>query len=137
MVFGLANNGTLSNITVNVVYLFIYFLQAVAYMSLALLIAILIRGSVLSVIIFLCAFIIEGIAQIFTPNEVDQYFPMQVMSGALRLCPGRKISRLWAKHQNIDVFSQLDQTSAVVITLIYVFMFWGGAALVVSARDVK
>jgi len=62
-------------------YLFVYFLQTVAYMSLALLITILLRNTALSIIVFVFYFFpVEPVIRQFFPDTVAQYFPMKIIS---------------------------------------------------------
>ncbi|QMU29282.1 ABC transporter permease [Adhaeribacter radiodurans] len=72
-------------------HLAFYFVQAVGYMTLAMLFAFLIRKNGLAIITFLIyAKIIEPIIHSRFPDEVDQYFPMKVLS-SLTPTPGRDV----------------------------------------------
>ncbi len=59
----------------------IYFFQAIAYMSFALMIAVIFKSNALAIIMYLLYFImIEPIARLFFPKEVRPYFPVKVIS---------------------------------------------------------
>ncbi len=60
---------------------FVYFVQAFAYMSIALMIALLFKNIALSIITFLLYFLmIEPIIRLFLPDEILVFFPMKVIS---------------------------------------------------------
>jgi ABC-2 type transport system permease protein len=58
----------------------IYFIQAIGYMTLGLLFAILFRNTALSIILFLVYFPIEGIIRLFFKAEFRAYFPLKIIS---------------------------------------------------------
>jgi len=62
-------------------HLITYFIQAFSYMSLALLIGVIFKRSLISVVLFLSyvAFI-ERIFSAFIPDNIDMYFPMNVIT---------------------------------------------------------
>ncbi len=58
----------------------IYFIQAVAYMSFALMVAIIFRSNALSIIMYLLYFImIEPITRLFFPKSIRPFFPVKIM----------------------------------------------------------
>lgn len=59
---------------------FVFFIQAVAYMSFALMIALLIKNIGLSILAFLGYFIFEMIFCLFFSKEINSFFPMNVIS---------------------------------------------------------
>lgn len=111
-------------------YLAFYLVQAVAYMSLAMLVAFLIRKNGLAIIAFLVyAKIIEPIIHLRLPDEVDQYFPMKVLS-SLTPMPGRGM---------LDSLTgptlALTPNEAVLPALGYIGIFTILAYLVLKYRD--
>lgn len=59
----------------------VYFIQAVGYMTLGFLIAVLFRNTALSIVMFLLYFIfIEPILRKFFPHDIRQYFPVRIIS---------------------------------------------------------
>lgn len=61
--------------------LFVYFLQAIAYMSLGFFIAVLFRNTGLSITLFiLFRFVIEPVIRLFFPKNVRLFFPVKVIS---------------------------------------------------------
>jgi hypothetical protein len=119
-----------SKIIQDIRHLFFYFVQAVGYMSLALLLAFLIRKNGLAIITFLVyAKIIEPIIHLRLPDEVDQYFPMKVLS-SLTPMPGR------------DVFESLTgptltltPTAALLPAIGYIGLFALLAYILLKLRD--
>ncbi len=61
--------------------LFVYFLQAIAYMSLGFFMAVLFRNTGLAIILFiLFRFIIEPVIRLFFPKNIRLFFPVKVIS---------------------------------------------------------
>jgi len=83
MLFGLINS---DNYSMNAIFgksyvLFVYFIQALGYMCLGLLIAIIFRNNALSIIIFILYFIIiEPIGRWFFEAHARRYFPIKIIS---------------------------------------------------------
>jgi len=61
--------------------LLVYFIQAIAYMSLGFLLAVFFRNTALAIVLFfLYRLIIEPVLRLFFPIQLRQYFPMKVIS---------------------------------------------------------
>ncbi|MCC9136172.1 ABC transporter permease [Pontibacter silvestris] len=91
--FGLVHgtNHSLSAIFSQSDFLLYYLVQAVAYMSLALLVSFFLRKSGLSIIAFIAyAKIIEPIIHFNVPDTLDKYMPMKVFN-SLTPMPGQEI----------------------------------------------
>ncbi|MCK5029102.1 MAG: hypothetical protein KAR57_05670 [Bacteroidales bacterium] len=82
IIFGLINT---KNISFDIIFensylILIYFVQAIGYMTLGLLFAILFRNTALSIILFLLYFPVEGIVRLFFKSEYRAYFPIKIIS---------------------------------------------------------
>lgn len=58
----------------------VYFIQAVGYMTLGLLFAVVFRNNALSIILFLLYFPVEGIVRLFFPSASRSFFPLKIIS---------------------------------------------------------
>jgi len=58
----------------------VYFVQAIGYMTLGLLFAVIFRNNALSIIMFLLYFPVEGIIRLFFKTEYRPYFPLKIIS---------------------------------------------------------
>jgi ABC-2 type transport system permease protein len=75
------NAGTWSYVFDTIHLSLVYFIQAIAYMSLAMMIAFLLKNIALSILIFILYFFpIEPIIRNFFPDEILMFFPMKVIS---------------------------------------------------------
>ena len=75
------NSETWSMIFENIYLPFVYFIQAVAYMSFAMMLALLIKNIALSILTFILYFFpFEPIVRNFFPEQVLSFFPMKVIS---------------------------------------------------------
>lgn len=111
-------------------HLAFYFVQAIGYMTLAMLFAFLIRKNGLAIIAFLVyAKIVEPIIHLRLPDEADQYFPMKVLS-SLTPMPGRGV---------LDSLTgptlELSPNAAVLPALAYIGLFTFLAYLILKYRD--
>lgn len=111
-------------------YLPYYFVQAVAYMALAVLFAFLIRKSGLTIIAFIAyTKIVEPIIHYNLPDHIDKYFPMKVLD-SLTPMPGRD---LWG--QVAGPFEQLSPAMASLPSIVYIGLFLLLSYLVLKLRD--
>ncbi len=111
-------------------HLLFYFVQAVGYMSLALLFGFLIRKNGLAIIAFLVyAKIIEPIIHLRLPDEIDQYFPMKVLS-SLTPMPGRDVL-----ESLTGPTLSLTPTMALLPAIGYIGLFTIMAYLLLKLRD--
>lgn len=123
-------NASTSKIIQDIRHLFFYFVQAVGYMSLAMLFAFLIRKNGLAIIAFLVyAKIIEPIIHLRLPDEVDQYFPMKVLS-SLTPMPGRDVLESLTGPS-----LALTPNAAILPAIAYIGLFTMLAYLVLKLRD--
>jgi len=83
LIFGLIYTRDLSFeiIFKNSYLILIYFIQAIGYMSMGILVAIIFRNNALSIIMFILYFaLIEPIIRLFFKAEVRRFFPMKIIS---------------------------------------------------------
>ena len=82
LIFGLINTEDITfNIMLDHSYLlFVYFIQAIGYMTLGLLFAMLFRNTALSIILFILYFPVEGIIRLFFKQEARRFFPLKIIS---------------------------------------------------------
>ncbi len=129
-VFSPAN--TYVSIFNHVYYLLIYFIQAVAYMSFALLIAVLLRNTALSFVIYFVYFIFEGILRIYFAIlgvNWSAYLPMKIISN---LTPQPEITTMITDSQfkNSIQYSNIQphitespMYLSIFLALVYVSIF--------------
>jgi hypothetical protein len=82
LIFGLINTDEISfnKLIENSYLVLVYFIQAVGYMTLGLLFAVLFRNNALSIILFLLYFPVEGIVRLFFPSASRSFFPLKIIS---------------------------------------------------------
>ncbi|MBI9054049.1 MAG: ABC transporter permease subunit [Bacteroidales bacterium] len=78
----------------------VYFVQAIGYMTLGLLFAVIFRNNALSIILFLVYFPVEGIIRLFFKSEYRAYFPLKI------------ISNLTPKPEFLTIASEQSYTNA-------------------------
>ncbi|KAA5548179.1 ABC transporter permease subunit [Adhaeribacter rhizoryzae] len=132
LVFGITYNqhitpGLLFSGSMHVVY---YLVQAIGYMSIAVLFGFLIRKNGLAIISFLgYTKIVEPLIHWRLNDNLDQYFPMKVLS-SLTPMPGQEV---------LDVLtgptSALNPQQAVLPAILYIGLFYALAYLVLKVRD--
>ena len=116
-------------------YLVIYFIQSMGYMAVALIIAILIRSSALSIITFICSILIESIIRAIIPDVIDQYFPMKIISNLTPFPTPEGFMVQEMKDSIIPNIMSLNTT--LIIAVIYIFLFWGLSYVILTKKDIK
>ncbi|KPK88091.1 MAG: hypothetical protein AMS27_00640 [Bacteroides sp. SM23_62_1] len=102
MIFGFifTRNYTLSVFYEKIYILFVYFLQAIAYMSLGFFIAVLFRNTGLSITLFiLFRFVIEPVIRLFFPKHIRLFFPVKVISN---LTPVPEFLSIFSGNTEVD-----------------------------------
>lgn len=130
-------------------YLFIYFIQAIAYMTFALFLVLLIKNIALSILAFiLYKFPVEPIIRGFLPDEVIRYFPMKVISNLTPL-PARDLFQINTQSQfygsmngqtyqtpvNQEVVSDLSLTTNTTLAVIYIAIFISLSYIIVKKKN--
>ncbi len=111
-------------------YLPYYFVQAVAYMTLAILFAFFIRKSGLAIIAFIVyTKLVEPIIHYNLPDHIDKYFPMKALD-SLTPMPGQD---LWG--QVAGTIEQLSPGIATIPAILYIGLFLLLSYLVLRFRD--
>ena len=140
--FGFISGSGDASFSTDIHYLAIYFIQALGYMSVGMLIAVLVRSTALSIIIFLFSIPVESIIQFFIPHPVDKYFPMEIIAN---LTPNPLVTNMMKQAnqmqmqgvQNNPMFDQIPLATTVWVAVIYIFVFWGISYLILTKKDIK
>ncbi len=112
-------------------YLAGYFVQAVAYMSLALLVAILVKRSGIAIIAFLLyGNVVEPLIRSRVSDNIDKFFPMKSLS-ALTPMPGGEFLSQATGISN----ETLSIETALVLGIFYAVLFLGLSYLALKLRD--
>ena len=132
--FGFVSGGNGSFLT-DIKYLLVYFIQALGYMSVGLIIAVLIRSSALSIITFICSILAESIIRALVPDVIDQYFPMKIISN---LTPFPTPDGLMMEQMKDAVIPNvMTLNTTLIIGIVYVFLFWGISYFILTKKDIK
>jgi len=134
----ISNNPDNISFLTDIKYIFIYFIQAIGYMSVALLIATLIRSTALSIILFLASIAIESIIQFAIPYPFDKYFPMETIANLtpnpflnpIEMQPGIEVANPLAQ-------AQIPFNTTLIVSIIYIFIFWGITYFILTKKDIK
>jgi ABC-type transport system involved in multi-copper enzyme maturation permease subunit len=136
--FGLITTTGSATIMDDIHYLGIYFIQALGYMSVGLIIATLIRSTALSIIIFMLSILIESIVQIFVPNAIAQYFPMEIIAN---LTPNPLMNAMMVPGptgpQPAIMMETIPLSTNVMVAGIYIVLIWGIAYFILTKKDIK
>ncbi|MDX5482340.1 MAG: ABC transporter permease [Hymenobacteraceae bacterium] len=111
-------------------FLAYYFVQAVGYMTLAMLFAFLIKRSGLSIVAFIAyTKVIEPLVHFQLPDEVDKYMPMKIL-GSLTPMPGQDIL-----DQLTSPTELLSQQWAAILAMGYIGLFLFLSYYTLKLRD--
>ncbi|MDX5346245.1 MAG: ABC transporter permease [Hymenobacteraceae bacterium] len=128
--FVFSKNTATDAVTAQLPALGYYLVQALGYLSLAMLFSFLIRKSGLAIIAYLVyTKIVEPIIHYRLSDEVDQYFPMKVLS-SLTPMPGKEVVEMLTGPSQA-----LPPSEAVLPAVIYIGMFFLLSYLLVKFRD--
>lgn len=122
---------------------FIYMVQAIGYMVIGILLAVLFRNTSLAIVIYLLYFIlIEPIIRVFLPVEVRLYFPVKIIS---HLTPVPEILEMTSSGgTDTAAFSferlgimpeQLPPITTILMALVYISLFTFLIFRMVQKRD--
>jgi ABC-type transport system involved in multi-copper enzyme maturation permease subunit len=132
--FGYMSGGE-GSFTSDINFLLVYFIQALGYMAVGLIIAVLVRSSALSIIIFLSSIIGESIIRALVPDFIDQYFPMKIISN-LTPFPSPE-GMMVAEMKNAMIPEVMSLSTTLGVAVVYVLAFWGIAYFILTKKDIK
>ncbi len=127
-------SGSEASFLIDIKYLLIYFIQSLGYMSLGLIIAVLIRSSALSIILFICSIFFESIIRLLIPDALAQFFPMKIISN---LTPVPTPGGIQVANINGVVAEAISLNSTLIIAVFYIFAFWGISYFILTKKDIK
>ncbi len=124
----------------------VYFVQAIGYMTLGLMFAVIFRNNALSIILFLLYFPVEGIFRLFFKAEYRAYFPLKIISN---LTPRPEFLTITSEQSftNSAGNSQLDLTEmgivpeslplgiTVVVAIAYIGFFIALSTFLLNKRN--
>lgn len=146
-IFGLifTNNLSLADIFLKSGILFVYFLQAIGYMVLALLLITLLRSNALAIVMYMLYFIfIEPVIRLLCPVELRPWFPVKIIS---RLTPMPEFLQLASSgsgnaasdsltFENIGIMGkQLPQSTNLIMAFVYILIFGFLTWFLIKKRD--
>ena len=114
----------------NAMYLIYYFIQALGFMTFAMLVAFLLRKSGLAIISFLCYFFIEWLIRFKVDDSINQYFPAKVLNS---LAPNPTQSVIDSAIGTVSL--ALTPAQAAFPAVGYIILFTALSYLLLKARD--
>jgi len=143
IIFGLKNTegATFSQIFDKSFYLLTYYVQAIAFMSFAMLIVTLVGSTGLSIIMYLGYLIFEGVFRLMlTLKKITGFIEFLPLKAIQSLTPRPSIEtalsdNLQQQMQITDDTSSLPILVTLLIAVIYVVIFWGLTYLIIKKRD--
>lgn len=136
--------GSETSILARVHYLLVYFIQATAYMSIGMMIAIIIKNTALSIVAFILYFFpMEAIIRSPFPDAVKQFFPVKIISN---LTPLPDVLQGMSKIQMTStVNGQVMQAAPpipdlplytnVIVAIVFIGIFFLVSSLIVNKRN--
>ena len=124
--------------------MFVYFVQSLGYMTLALLFISLLRSNALAIILYLLYFIfIEPITRLLCPVEVRPWFPVKIIS---HLTPVPEFLQLASQNDAANtsnlsleqmglIAKQLPDSVNLLMAIVYILVFATLTWLIVKKRD--
>lgn len=133
LIFGLFNSLEFK-LYDNIHFIFIYFLQTLAYFSFAFFFAVLVKKPAMSIIFFVLSFLFETIIGIFLPAKLYLYFPLNIFS---KLTPIPFFENLikMAEKQSGEVVPRMELLEIGIFTVIYMSIFIFIAYQALKRRD--
>jgi len=128
--FGLLSGSDVDLLLTDTKYLFIYFIQSLGYMSLGLIIAVTIRSSALSIILFICSIFFEFIIRSLIPDNIDKFFPMKIISNLTPIPAPEGV-------QMDSLVESLPLNANLAIAVVYILIFWGLSYFIIANKDIK
>jgi ABC-type transport system involved in multi-copper enzyme maturation permease subunit len=111
-------------------YVFYYLVQLVGYMTLAMLVAFLVRKTGLGIMVFMAySLVIERLIHWQTPDSIDKYFPMKALA-ALTPSPHAEMEQLM-----LGITDVLTPMQALVPAILYIILFCFLSYQLLRSRD--
>jgi ABC-2 type transport system permease protein len=133
LIFGLINSLELK-LYDNIHFIFIYFLQTLAYFSFAFFFAVLVKKPAMSIIFFVLSFLFETIIGVFLPAKLYLYFPLNVFSKLTPIPFFESLIKM-AEKQSGEVVPRMDLLEIIIFTIIYMSIFITIAYQAMKRRD--
>jgi len=127
-------SGSEASILTDTKYLLIYFIQSLGYMSVALILAIIIRSSAISIILFICSIFVESIIRLFMPDVLAPYFPMKIISN---LTPFPSPGGVQVSSIKGVITDSISLNTSVIVAIIYIISFWGISYIILTKKDIN
>ncbi len=127
-------SGSEASILTNTKYLLIYFIQSLGYMSVALILAIIIRSSAMSIILFVCSIFVESIIRLFVPEVLASYFPMKIISN---LTPFPSPGGVQVSSINAVITDSISLNISIIVAIVYIILFWGFSYIILTKKDIN
>lgn len=129
--FGLTRAADTANqATVGITAVALYGVQVLGMLSLAALLAVLLRRSGPAILLFLLyAWVVEPLLRFSLPDELDRYLPAKVFN-SLTPMPGQEVLDTMTGPSVV-----LLPTQALPLALVYTAVFWGLSYLLLRSRD--
>ena len=127
-------SGSEASILTDTKYLLIYFIQSLGYMSVALILAIIIRSSAISIILFICSIFVESIVRLFMPDVLAPYFPMKIISN---LTPFPSPGGVQVSSINGVITDSISLNTSAIVAIIYIISFLGISYIILTKKDIN
>lgn len=125
--------------------LIVYFIQSIAYMSMGLFIAILVRNTALAIVSFILYFFpIEIIIRNFFPETVLHFFPMKIISNltplpdVINIAPATQMQSSFNGQQMnmaaVPVFD-IPLYIAAIVAVLYIIIFFAASLTIMNKRN--
>lgn len=121
LVFGFINSKEI-NLYENIHFIFIYFLQTLAYFSFAFFFAVLVKKPAMSIVFFVLSFLFETIIGAFLPKIVYLYFPLNVFS-KLTPFPFFESFIKMAEKQTGETVPTIGSGEIIFFAILYMLIF--------------
>jgi ABC-type transport system involved in multi-copper enzyme maturation permease subunit len=134
LIFGTLSGGD-GSFTSHLNFLIVYFIQALGYMSVGLIIAVIIRSSALSLILFICSILVENMIRLLVPEFIGQYFPMKIISNLTPLPIPEGVVVEQMKGSVLQEVMALN--TSLIFAVIYILFFWGISYFILKKKDIN
>ena len=118
----------------------VYFIQAVAYMMLAMFLAIWLRNKTLSIVVLLVySLIIEPILRLvlkkYIWTKIALFFPVRSITKLTPIPENGLLSFIKANAEINGLSISLPLYGAIIVVLVYIFLFYSGSKQILKSRD--